>query len=144
MPTQKTRTEIEKEAVQVFGQFPSWMRAIPDPAVASFWDLLTNFQMGETAIPGKYKELIGLAVAGATRCKYCALFHTEAARLNGATDQEIAEANLMSGFTMMASTFLNGQQTDYDAFARETKEMVAYVRAHAPAPTSDVPHAARH
>jgi len=31
-------------------------------------------------------------VSGATRCRYCQVFHAEAARLNGATDEEIAEA----------------------------------------------------
>ncbi len=32
-----------------------------------------------------YKELIGIAVSGATHCRYCAYFHTEAAKLFGAT-----------------------------------------------------------
>jgi len=41
----------------------------------------------------------------------CAV-HTEAAKLYGATDAEIAEASLMGGFTMLGSTFLNAQQTD--------------------------------
>ena len=54
--------------------------------------------------------------SGATRCRYCALFHTEAARLFGATDQEIAEASAMGGMTMLASSFLNSMQIDYDQF----------------------------
>ena len=48
----------------------------------------------------KYKELIGLAVSGATRCRYCCYFHTEAARLFGATDEEITEAALIAKNTM--------------------------------------------
>lgn len=144
MATVQSRKDIETEIRQAFGQMPTWARDIPDSALPGFWSLMSNFQLAETAIPGKYKELIGLAVSGATRCKYCALFHTEAARLNGATDQEIAEANLMSGFTMMASTFLNGQQTDYDKFAAETRDIVSYVRAHLPPPSAEASHAARH
>jgi AhpD family alkylhydroperoxidase len=89
---------------------------------------MRDFQLGETRIPNKYKELIGIAVSGATRCRYCALFHTEAARLFGATDEEIAEASMMGGITMLGSTFLNAQQTDYDQFRKETLDAIAYVR----------------
>jgi hypothetical protein len=69
-------------------------------------------------------------VSGATRCRYCALFHAEAAKLFGATDEEIAEASMMAGFSMAASTFLNAQQVDYDTFHKETLDAIAYVREH--------------
>src|SRR6476659_1615777 len=89
---------------------------------------MLDVELSETRIPNKYKELIGLAVSGATRCRYCALFHTEGARLNGATDAEIAEASMMGGLTMQLSTFVNAQQVDYEAFAAETKKIVSYVK----------------
>ncbi len=121
---------VLKEIEETFGQVPSWIRQIPEVALGGFWQNLRDLQFGETAIPNKYKELIGLAVSGATRCKYCTLFHTEAARLFGASDTEIAEASMMAGLTMGASTFLNAQQTDYDEFRKETLEVVSYVRQH--------------
>jgi AhpD family alkylhydroperoxidase len=99
--------------------------------VVGFWTTMRDLQLGETRIPNKYKELIGLAVSGATRCRYCALFHTEAARLFGATDEEIAEASAMGGFTMMASTFLNAQQIDYEQFRKETLQMVVHLKSKA-------------
>jgi AhpD family alkylhydroperoxidase len=68
----------------------------------------------ETAIPNKYKELIGLGVSGATRCRYCVYFHTEAARLFGATEEEINEAALIAKNTMGWSTYLNTRHFDYD------------------------------
>jgi len=121
------------EVTQMFGQVPEWLREMPETALGGFWGLFRDFYLAETAIPNKYKELIGIAVSGATRCKYCALFHTEAARLFGATDAEIAEAGTMSGVTMMGSTFLNAVQTDYEQFRKQTLEMVEYARTHAPA-----------
>jgi AhpD family alkylhydroperoxidase len=127
-------TNMRQEMKEMFGQVPSWADEIPESAAKGFWSLMRDFQLGETRIPNKYKELIGLGVSGATRCRYCALFHTEAARLFGATDEEIAEASMMAGFTMAASTFLNAQQVDHDTFARETREIVAYVRKQQPAP----------
>jgi len=84
-------------------------------------------------------------VAGVTRCRYCALFHAEAAKLFGATDVEIAEAAAMAGHTMYASTFLNAVQTDYAEFRRETLEMISYVRQHqTPAKPGKQPQAAAH
>jgi AhpD family alkylhydroperoxidase len=130
---QGDRAAIRKEIEQAFGQVPSWVEEMPDSALGGFWAMMRDFQLGETAIPNKYKELIGLGVSGATRCRYCVLFHTEAAKLFGATDAEIAEAAMMAAHTMSASTFLNSMQVDYDTFRRETLDAVAYVRAHAPA-----------
>ncbi|BDG06950.1 carboxymuconolactone decarboxylase family protein [Anaeromyxobacter paludicola] len=123
--------KMREELTQLFGQVPGWVDELPESAAAGFWATMRDFQLAETRIPNKYKELIGLGVSGATRCRYCALFHTEAARLFGATDEEIAEASMMAAHTMAASTFLNAQQVDYDTFRRETLEMVAYARLHA-------------
>lgn len=123
---------VHQEVEELFGQVPTWIKEIPDSAVSGFWSLERDFYLAETQIPNKYKELIGIAVSGATRCKYCSLFHTEAARLFGATDEEIREASMMAGVTMCASTFLNAQQIDYDEFRKETLEMVAFAREHQP------------
>ncbi len=129
---QQKKAEIRSEIEKTFGKVPSWVAEMPDSALEGFWGLMRDFQLAETAIPNKYKELIGIGVAGATRCKYCALFHTEAAKLFGATDEEIAEAAMMAAHTMGASTFLNAIQTDYDQFKRETLDAIAYVRSHSP------------
>ena len=130
---------IREEMKQMLGQVPGWVGAMPDSALPGFWSMMRDFQLAETAIPNKYKELIGLAVSGATRCRYCALFHTEAAKLFGATDQEISEASMMAAHTMGASTFVNAMQIDHDAFKRETLEIVSYVRAHMQPPDSSRP-----
>lgn len=105
------------------------MREVPPSALGPFWGIFRDFYLAETKIPNKYKELIGLGVSGATRCGYCTLFHTEGARLHGATDDEIAEASFMAGVTMLGSTFLNAQQTDYERFRKETEQIVNHVRS---------------
>lgn len=128
MATQPTRTETLKEIEQNFGQVPEWFRQLPESALPSMWTMMRDFDLAETVIPSKYKHLISIAVAGATRCRYCALFHTEVARLHGATDAEVAEASAVGAVTMAASTFINAQQIDYDAFRRETLEIVAFVK----------------
>jgi AhpD family alkylhydroperoxidase len=126
------KSEVFPEIEKMLGKVPDWMRKFPEQALPGFWTLFRDLYMGDTKIPGKYKDLIGLGVAAATRCKYCTLFHTEAARLNGATDAEISEANSMASFTMMTSTFINAEQIDYEKFKTETMDIVSYLRKNMP------------
>lgn len=117
----------------MFGTVISFVDQIPDEFIDSEWDLMKRAQFGETLIPNKYKELIGLAVAAVTRCRYCTLFHTEAAKLFGATDAEIEEAVHYTKIVSGWSVYINGLQVDYDDFAREVAQVVAHVREQAAA-----------
>jgi AhpD family alkylhydroperoxidase len=128
MGTVSKKSDVFREIRETFGQVPQWIEVMPESALSGFWGLFRDFYLAETKIPNKYKELIGIAVSGATRCKYCQLFHAEAARLHGATDDEIAEASTMAGVTMMGSTYLNAMGTDYEQFKRETLEIVDHVK----------------
>jgi AhpD family alkylhydroperoxidase len=83
--------------------------------------------MAPSPIPGKYKELIGVAVAAATKCEYCIYFHTEFARLNGATEEEIQDALHYTKSTTGWSTYINGSQVDLDLFRAEVAAIVKHV-----------------
>ena len=54
------------------------------------------FDNPDAAIPAKYTELIAVAVAVTTQCPYCIEAHSEAAKAQGATEQELAEAVMIS------------------------------------------------
>lgn len=123
-----TRKETYQEIEGALGLVPEWMQQMPDGGLQGFWGTTRDFWLGQTKIPNKYKELIGIAVSGATRCHYCALFHTEAARLFGASDEEISEASMMGAVTMMGSTFIGSQQIDPEKFRAETKAIIAHVK----------------
>jgi len=128
-----SRKDVHREMTEMFGTVISFVDEIPDEFIDSEWDLIKRVQFGETLIPNKYKELIGLAVSAVTRCRYCILFHTEAAKLFGATEAEVEEAvhytKLVSGW----STYINGLQVDYDEFAAEVARVTEYVRTKAAA-----------
>jgi AhpD family alkylhydroperoxidase len=124
----RSRVEVDREIEQTLGLVPTFFKEVPDYLVDSEWESFKLLQLGETAIPNKYKELIGLGVSGATRCRYCVYFHTEAARLFGATEEEITEASLMAKATMGWSTYLNAMAFDYDEFRREFDQIAAHVR----------------
>jgi AhpD family alkylhydroperoxidase len=122
------RDKIYKEMKEMFGLVPSFFKLVPDSTLEHEWELFKAIQLNETAIPNKYKELIGVAVSAASRCKYCSFFHTEMAKLNGATDAEIEEAVHYAKSSAGWSTYINGLQIDYDEFKDEVRQVCDYVR----------------
>ena len=127
MTPTRTRSEVEADMQETLGIVPSFFERIPDQFLASEWQLMKELEFGETRIPNKYKELIGVAVHSETKCGYCTLFHTEAAKLFGATDEEIQEAAHFAKYTSGWSVYLNGIREDYDRFAGELQEIGAYL-----------------
>jgi AhpD family alkylhydroperoxidase len=63
--------------------------------------------------------MIALAVAANLKCPYCALFHTGAAKLLGASDDELKEVYFLASFTTRWSAMIHAQHYDYDKFAKE-------------------------
>src|SRR5246127_4483020 len=134
MSVAEDRREADRDIEEVFGLVPEFFQRVPDYLLPTEWASFKSLVLSDqTAIPNKYKELIGLAVSGATRCRYCVYFHTEAAKLFGATDEEVNEAALMAKHTMGWSTYLNTRQFDYDRFKSEFDRIAAHVRSQEPA-----------
>ena len=64
--------------------------------------------VADGAIPGKYKELMALAVAFTTQCPYCIEIHSNNARKLGTSDQEIAEAVLVAAALRAGGAITHG------------------------------------
>jgi AhpD family alkylhydroperoxidase len=119
MITTRNRHEVEMEMKETLGLVPGFFKSIPDKYLDYEWQMFKTLELGETLIPNKYKELMGLAIHAETKCVYCTLFHTEAAKLFGATDEEIQEAVHFAKMSIGWSVYLNGMRTDYKEFADE-------------------------
>ena len=118
-----------KKIEKAMGFVPDFIRQIPPSLLPSFWASTEQFSMNPTtALDDKTKELIGLAVAAQIPCDYCVIFHTEAARLNGASETEIREAVAASSLTRQASTLLNGLQIDKTQFKKDVARLVKSAR----------------
>jgi AhpD family alkylhydroperoxidase len=124
-----TLVEIQK----ALGFVPDFFKGVPDTLLPGLWQSMAGFQMNPaTKLDGKTKELIGLAVASQIPCEYCIYFHTEFAKLNGASDEEVREAIGMGAMTRYASTILNGSQADKAQFKKDVQRLVDGVKsAHA-------------
>jgi len=114
-----------KDIEQTLGAVPSFFKLFPEVGIAGAWAEFKSVQLNpKTKLDGKTKELLGLAIAAQIPCHYCIYFHTAAAKLNGATEQEIRETVAMAAIVRHWSTVLNGMQVDYDGFKRETDALL--------------------
>ncbi len=120
---QATYRDIE----QTLGSVPSFFKLFPEAGIAGAWSEFKTVQLNaKTKLDGKTKELLGLAVASQIPCQYCIYFHTAAAKLNGATDEEIRETVAMSAIVRHWSTVLNGMQVDFKSFKHETDTVLLH------------------
>ena len=116
-----------KDIEATLGQVPDMFKTLPDVAVAGAWAEIKGVQLNpKTALDGKTKELLGLAVAAQIPCQYCIYFHTRAAKAYGASDEEIKEAVAMASIVRHWSTMLNGSEVDLATFKKQTDEMLAH------------------
>jgi AhpD family alkylhydroperoxidase len=128
----KTVTKVEQEMIDHFGFVPEFCKtALPEASHDDQWAVMRDFELAETVLPSKTKELIGLAIAAHIKCRYCIHFHTQAARAFGATDEELREACYMGGYTVQMSNSLTGMQTDLEGFKEEVNRAIAHMAAHA-------------
>lgn len=75
------RQQVYQEIEEMFGLVPSMFKEMPDSSLEMEWRLFKKVQFDPGPIPNKYRELIGVALAAATKCRYCEVYHTELARL---------------------------------------------------------------
>ncbi len=124
-PAAATTAEIQR----TLGFVPTFIARVPRALLPGFWDETKSLEMNpKTALGGKTKELIGLAVAAQIPCEYCVLFHTEMARINGASDEEIQEAVGMAALTRFGSTLMHGLQIDRDTYRQDVNRLVKNAR----------------
>jgi AhpD family alkylhydroperoxidase len=104
----------------MMGNVPEFIAKFPASGLAGAWLEERDVELSETtALPGKAKSLVGLAVAAQIPCRYCIIADTEFAKLAGATDAEIAEAVAMSGLVRHWGTVLTGFAIDEAAYKKD-------------------------
>ncbi|HVN13285.1 MAG TPA: hypothetical protein VMT69_14405, partial [Kineosporiaceae bacterium] len=58
-----SRTEVENEIRETLGQVPSFFQTMPDSTLENEWNEFKVFQMTDTELTVREKQLIGYAVA---------------------------------------------------------------------------------
>ena len=123
------REQIYKEIEDMFGLVPSMFKSVPDSTLELEWQLFKRVQLEEGPIPNKYRELIGVAISAISKCRYCSFYHTELAKLNGASDSEIEDAVHYAKSSAGWSAYINGLQVDFETFKDEVSRACEHVRS---------------
>jgi AhpD family alkylhydroperoxidase len=127
-----TAAATYQDIEQTLGAVPTFFKLFPEVGIAGAWAEFKSVQLNpKTKLDGKTKELMGLAVAAQIPCQYCIYFHTAAAKLNGASDEEIRETVAMAAIVRHWSTVLNGMQVDLEGFKHETDSVLRLAAAKA-------------
>jgi AhpD family alkylhydroperoxidase len=119
MNYQETRNEIE----QTFGSVPGFFNGVPQDVLVQMWPVMKTYIFSQTRIPAKYREMISLAVAATLKCPYCETFHRAASKMNGATDEELAELGAIVGQVTFWSSVLHTLNYDMNTFMKEFQAM---------------------
>lgn len=112
-----------KDIESTIGTVPGFMKALPEDVLVKEWPLFKKYELGESKIPAKYREMIGLAISANIKCPYCQLFHTEGAKMMGATDEEFAEVAFLASFTSRWSAMIHAQNYDINKFGEELQQI---------------------
>ncbi len=121
----RDREATLKDIKKTLGLVPNFYSLYPPEGLVGAWEEMKNLQLNpNTALSGIDKELIGLAVAAQIPCHYCAYFHTKAAKLNGANDQQIREAIAISGIVRFWGAYFYGMKLNKEDFMKETDKIM--------------------
>jgi len=112
-----------KDIQKSYGIVPGFMKGLPQDVLIHDWPLMKKYTLGESKVPGKYRELIGLAVAANIKCPHCQLFHMSVAKMLGATPEELAEIAFLASYTSRWSAMIHAQHYPYETFAKETEQI---------------------
>ena len=121
--------ETTKEIEQKFGFVPGFFKNVPQDALIQMWPIFKKYQLGESVIPPKYREMMMLAASAAVKCPYCELYHREVSKMLGASEEELAELAILVASTGFWSNVLHTMHYDKTKFAEELKKVGEYMAA---------------
>ncbi|MGH8993219.1 MAG: carboxymuconolactone decarboxylase family protein [Acidimicrobiia bacterium] len=121
------REMAEGEMKELVGCIPAVLDRVPDELVDADWRLFRNPFVDDSLIPGRYKALIGVAVAAAIRCSSTARLHAELARAHGASEAELAEAVHHAALALSWSTRIHGFQLEPGELEAEAADIGGHV-----------------
>ena len=129
-PTTLTYDETLDDVENSLGIVPGYFEALNEQDLVNEWPNFKRMALEETEIPAKYKELIGLAIAANIKCPYCQHFHKNAAKMHGATDEELAEVSFLASWTARYSGLIHAQDYDVDTFESEFGQIADHLQQH--------------
>ena len=128
--------QTAKDIEATMGILPSFMKqGVPEDVLTQMWPIMKKYILGQSSIPPKYREMIALASAATMKCPYCEAFHRGAAKMYGATEEELKEVGILVGQTTFWSSVLHAQNYDISAFMKELQAIGEHLTKKTPSTT---------
>ena len=129
--------QTTKDIEATIGALPGFMKeGLPQDALVQMWPIMKKYVLGQSTIPPKFREMIALASAAAMKCPYCQAFHRGAARMYGATEEELQEVGTLVGQTAFWSSVLHARNYDVNTFLKEFQAIGEHLAKHTSATTT--------
>jgi len=119
------RRSVLRETHSILGAVPQFIEQMPDPHIEWMWRSMRDVELLPGQIPAKHQQLVMLAVAASSKCRYGIDFHTELAKALGATLGEIGEIAILTAHTSARSAYLTTAQVDFEQFKRDVRAAAA-------------------
>jgi len=132
-------TKAMNEIKSTMGIVPTFMKEFPASGLPGAWEEFKAIEMNpQSAIDGKTKELIGLAVASQIPCRYCVSFHKKGVAFNGGNKEEMNMAIAVAANIRKWGAYFSGNQVDMATFKADVDKMSAALRKNAGAKKEQV------
>jgi AhpD family alkylhydroperoxidase len=125
-PSDELSTNCKRNR-NTFGSMPGFLKNAPQDVLIQMWPIMKKYELGESVIPQKYREMMALATAAAMKCPYCQTFHKEVAKMYGASEEELNELAAIVAQTSFWSAILHTQNYDMNKFLQELQAMGSYM-----------------
>ncbi|MHB8586843.1 MAG: carboxymuconolactone decarboxylase family protein [Thermoplasmatota archaeon] len=123
--------DLRQDIEQTIGFVPTFALNLSPQGLRLWWTAFRDYEISDkTALPNKTKELIALGIGAQVPSELSVRFHTEFARLSGATEMEIQDAISMAGVARQQATVFYGAPVDMPAFEKELREISANLKTH--------------
>jgi AhpD family alkylhydroperoxidase len=93
------------------------------------WPLFKKYQIGESVIPQKYREMKMLAASAAVKCPYCQTYHKEVSKVmwSATEEEQLNELAAIVAQTSFWSNILHTQNYDFNTFVKELQQIGEYM-----------------
>jgi len=119
-----SREHVYREMTELLGVVPTFFSNVSEKSLELEWELFKLVELQEGTIPGKYRELVGLAVSSVTGCSHAIHFHKQAAKFKGATDAEIEDALHFAMSAAGMSAYFEGIGMSDETHERDVLESI--------------------
>jgi alkylhydroperoxidase/carboxymuconolactone decarboxylase family protein YurZ len=124
-----TRQEIYAEVTRYFGFVPKFLDGMHDDrALELEWEMIKRFDLEEGPIDRKHRALIELTVCSALGSEACIYYTREAAKANGASDEEIEYARHIAKHAAGWAAYANSFDFGLEEFKQEVDRGFAHYR----------------